>query len=136
MKYAIIPKLGQSPVQTSEQRAKGISKEYLKLSLPTIPTDNITEYAIATISNAANDQEWAVAYDPEYILNVQQGFNTGYLFTLYGQSVTGQERSEINARINAAVGGTIKVGDITPSSWTLYTYEDMVNMGWIVEDLI
>lgn len=135
IKYAIIPPLGQSPVQTSEERTKGIAVEYRKLNMETYNSNVnivVSQHGAGWISNAADNTEFAIQMDLDFMLNVSVGFNTGFLFQLYGQFVDGTERAAINGKINAAVGGKIAISEIIPASWVLHTEADMITLGWIV----
>jgi hypothetical protein len=120
---------------TSEQRAKGISRELYNLKLPKHLHEpgRTTTMLLATIQHPDTGQ-WACIADTELTFNVHPLCEPDDLIALLPE-LSVQEQAFFVNYINSNKGLTISLNDCIPSHSLKLTEEEAKSLGWINDDL-
>ena len=120
---------------TSEQRAKGISRELYNLTLPKHLHEpgRTTTLLLATIKHPETKQ-WACVVDTDLTINVHPLCEPGDLIALLPE-LSAQEQAFFVNYINSNKGLTISLNDCIPSHSLKLSEQEAQSLGWTNDDL-
>jgi len=120
---------------TSEQRAKGISRELYNLKLPKVLHEpgRTTTMLLATIQHPETGQ-WACVGDTDLAINVHPLCEIDFLIKLLPELST-KEKELFTNYINRNKGLEIILNNIIPNHSLKLTEQQALDLGWINNDI-
>jgi hypothetical protein len=106
------------------------SSELFKISRPINSPDDVTQYLFGWMEHPES-ADIALVCDMDQVIPVHPTKDISTLAQMLNSKVTPEELSALTGYMNQH--GSVKFGDIVPSTIRLYSEEEMKELGWFPE---
>ena len=118
--------------QTSEARAKQITRELYNISRPVlIQAEGEKASTVFGIVSHPDETQYALQVDTDYLIHVHEAANLEKLVACF-PDLTNEERYALSAYVHT--NSKFPFGHIVPSTTTIRDHQHMVDNGWFPEE--